>query len=28
LRDPSDKKYLSNVVATAGIALFTQDPEM
>lgn len=28
LRDPSDDQYLSNVVATAGIALFTQDPEM
>jgi cellulose synthase operon protein C len=28
LRDPSDRTYLSNVVATAGIALFTQDPEM
>lgn len=28
LRDSSDKDYLSTVVATAGIALFTQDPEM
>ena len=28
LRDPTDRAYLSNVVATAGIALFTQAPEM
>lgn len=28
LRDPSDRSYLSTVVATAGIALFTQDPDM
>jgi cellulose synthase operon protein C len=27
LRDPSDERYLSEVVATAGTALFTQDPE-
>ncbi|HKP84355.1 MAG TPA: peptidoglycan-binding protein [Pyrinomonadaceae bacterium] len=28
LRDPSDRNYLSTVVATAGVALFTQDPDM
>lgn len=28
LRDPSDRRYLSAVAATAGTALFTQDPEM
>lgn len=28
LRDPEDNQYLSNVVATAGIGLFTPDPEM
>ena len=28
LRDPSDRRYLSTVVATAGTALFTQDPDM
>lgn len=27
LRDPTDRSYLTNVVATAGIALFTQDPD-
>jgi hypothetical protein len=28
LLDPADRGHLSTVVATAGIALFTQDPEM
>jgi hypothetical protein len=28
LRDPSDKRYLSTVTATAATTLFTQDPEM
>lgn len=28
LRNPADREYLSMVVATAAIALFTQDPEL
>jgi cellulose synthase operon protein C len=28
LRDPADNNYLSKVIATAGTALFTPDPEM